>query len=181
MATPPSTSSKSTKKTSAKSSAARAESSAACAPSSKPPPPAREPESTSTSSNSASDSVGAAQQADTADQDSPSPPEGSSLSAEGEARSPPTRTPEFLVVAQVLGAHGIRGELKCRIITDFPSRRFKRGTTVIVRGQPLVIQAARIQGATVLLKLEDINDRDVAEALRGADVEVPTDAAIKLP
>src|SRR4029077_6393990 len=39
----------------------------------------------------------------------------------------------------------------------------------------------RIQGATVLLKLEDINDRDVAETLRGADVEVPTDAAIKLP
>ena len=74
----------------------------------------------------------------------------------------------------MLAAHGIRGELKCRIVTDFPTRRFKRGNTVMIKGQPHTIQAARVQGATVLLKLEDISDRDVAAALRGAEVEVPT-------
>jgi 16S rRNA processing protein RimM len=89
--------------------------------------------------------------------------------------------PEYLVVAQVLGAHGIRGELKCRIITDFPARRFRRGTSVLLKGEPHLIQAARIQGATVLLKLEDIADRDVAQAWRGVDVEVPVEAALSLP
>jgi len=84
-------------------------------------------------------------------------------------------------VAQVLGAHGIRGELKCRIITDFPARRFRRGTSVLLKGQPHLIQAARIQGGTVLLKLEDIADRDSAAALRGADVEVHTEDALSLP
>jgi len=81
----------------------------------------------------------------------------------------------------VLAAHGIRGELKCRIVTDFPTRRFKRGNTVMIKGQPHTIQAARVQGATVLLKLEDISDRDVAAALRGAEVEVPTHDAVSLP
>jgi 16S rRNA processing protein RimM len=81
----------------------------------------------------------------------------------------------------VLGAHGIRGELKCRIVTDFPTRRFKRGNTVLIRGEAHKIQAARIQGATVLLKLEDVSDRDKAAALRGAEVEVPTHEAVSLP
>jgi 16S rRNA processing protein RimM len=91
------------------------------------------------------------------------------------------QTPEFLVVAQILGAHGIRGELKCRIVTDFPTRRFKRGNTVMIRGKPHIIQAAHVQGATVLLKLADIGDRDAAAILRGAEVEVPSQDAVSLP
>jgi 16S rRNA processing protein RimM len=81
----------------------------------------------------------------------------------------------------VLAAHGVRGEIKCRIVTDFPARRFKRGNTVLIRGDPHKIQGARIQGGTVLLKLEDIEDRDKAAALRGAEVEVPTLEAVSLP
>jgi 16S rRNA processing protein RimM len=84
-------------------------------------------------------------------------------------------------VAQVLSPHGIRGELKCRIVTDFPKQRFKRGNTVQVKGAPHVVQSARVQGTTVLLKLVDIPDRDAAETFRGADVEVPTRDALNLP
>src|SRR5260221_6139563 len=90
-------------------------------------------------------------------------------------------TPDFLVVAHVLSAHGIRGEIKCRIVTDFPTRRFKRGNTVLIRGEPHTIQGARIQGGTVLLRLEDIQDRDIAAALRGAEVEWPAQEAVSLP
>jgi 16S rRNA processing protein RimM len=81
----------------------------------------------------------------------------------------------------VLGAHGIRGELKCRVVTDFPARRFKRGNSVLIKGESHLIQAARVEGATVLLKLEDIGDRDAAASLRGAEVEVPTQDAVSLP
>jgi 16S rRNA processing protein RimM len=89
--------------------------------------------------------------------------------------------PAFLIVAQVLAPHGIRGELKCRIVTDFPKQRFKRGNRVLLRRAPHVISAARVQGTTVLLKLEDITDRDQAQTFRGADVEVATDDAVTLP
>jgi 16S rRNA processing protein RimM len=105
--------------------------------------------------------------------DRPSPPQADDLQTRG--------TPEFLVVALVLAAHGIRGEIKCRIVTDFPTRRFKRGNTVLIRGEPHTIQGARIQGGTVLLRLEDIQDRDIAAALRGAEIEVPTEQAVSLP
>ena len=81
------------------------------------------------------------------------------------------------MVAQVLAAHGIRGELKCRVVTDFPKRRFKPGKTVILRGERHTIQAARVQGMTVLLKLAEVGDRTVAETYHGADVEVPTEDA----
>ena len=80
-----------------------------------------------------------------------------------------------------MSPHGIRGELRCRIVTDFPKQRFKRGSTVLIKSAPHVIEAARIQASIVLLKLADITDRDTADTLRGADVEVPTDAAVALP
>jgi 16S rRNA processing protein RimM len=81
------------------------------------------------------------------------------------------------VIGRVLSAHGIRGELKCRIVTDFPTRRFKRGSSVTIRGESHVVEAARIQGDMVLLKLAGLTDRDVAQSFGGAEIEVPTAAA----
>jgi 16S rRNA processing protein RimM len=81
----------------------------------------------------------------------------------------------------VLGAHGIRGELKCRVVTDFPKQRFKRGNTVLLRGATYTVRSARIQGTVVLLGLAEVPDRNAAEALRGADVEVRTEDAVALP
>ncbi|MDQ6669483.1 MAG: ribosome maturation factor RimM [Chloroflexota bacterium] len=81
----------------------------------------------------------------------------------------------------MLGAHGIRGELKCRIVTDFPSRRFRRGHIVVIDGVPHTIQAARVQAMTVLLKLEDVPDRDAAETFRGKDVQIRAEDAVALP
>jgi 16S rRNA processing protein RimM len=85
------------------------------------------------------------------------------------------------VVAQVLAPHGIRGELKCRIVTDFPSQRFRRGNVVILDGRDHVVQAGRIQGQIVLLKLADVPDRDAAELLRGKEVLIRRQDAVKLP
>jgi 16S rRNA processing protein RimM len=85
------------------------------------------------------------------------------------------------VVAQILAPHGIRGELKCRIVTDFPKQRFKRGNVVLIDGEEHVVQAGRIQGHVVLLKLAELADRDAAEALRGKDVVIRREDAVQLP
>lgn len=85
------------------------------------------------------------------------------------------------MVAQVLAAHGIRGELKCRIVTDFPKQRFKRGNTVFIGGAPATIAGARIQGQTVLLRLTEVSDRNAAAALRGKEVTIRREDAVKLP
>lgn len=80
-----------------------------------------------------------------------------------------------------MGAHGIRGEVKCRLITDFPKRRFARGARVLIGRQPYTVASARIQGAFALLRLEEITDRDAALALRARDVEVPATDLLPLP
>jgi 16S rRNA processing protein RimM len=126
-------------------------------PSSKPPQPAKAPASTSTSSEPRVEPASSA----------PVPA--------------PTGEPEYLVVAQVLGAHGIRGELKCRVVTDFPARRFRRNNSVVIDGQPHTIEAGRVQGMTVLLKLADVVDRDTAATFRGKDVLIRTADAVALP
>ncbi|MBV9894057.1 MAG: 16S rRNA processing protein RimM [Chloroflexi bacterium] len=75
----------------------------------------------------------------------------------------------------------MRGELKCRIVTDFPQQRFRRGNTVLIAAAPYSIVGARIQGQTVLLRLAEISDRNVAETLRGKEVTVRREDALKLP
>jgi 16S rRNA processing protein RimM len=52
---------------------------------------------------------------------------------------------------------------------------------VLLDGAPHAVQSARIQGQVVLLKLTDIADRDAAAVLRGKDVLISRDDAVKLP
>ena len=85
------------------------------------------------------------------------------------------------MVAQILAPHGIRGELKCRIVTDFPEKRFKRGNALLIDNVEHVVRSARIQGQTVLLKLADIPDRTAAETFRGKEVTIRREDAVKLP
>jgi 16S rRNA processing protein RimM len=84
-------------------------------------------------------------------------------------------------VAQILAPHGIRGEVKCRIVTDFPKERFKRGNTVLVDATPRTIASARLQAPHVLLRFADVEDRDSAETLRGKEVTIRQEDAVHLP
>jgi 16S rRNA processing protein RimM len=88
---------------------------------------------------------------------------------------------DYVVVAQVLTAHGLRGELKCRMITDFPRQRFRRGARVFIAAAPYTVVSTRVQGSSALLRLEEVQDRDAALALRGKDVEVPASDRLPLP
>ncbi len=105
----------------------------------------------------------------------------------------------FLVVARVLRAHGMLGELACDIVTEFPER-FRRTKRVFLtppagpgRGEPLagatprpyVVKRARVTPhrghSEVILSLDEVRDRDAAEAVRGWLVQVPEREAWKLP
>jgi 16S rRNA processing protein RimM len=101
----------------------------------------------------------------------------------------PSPAEPFLVIARVVRAHGTRGDLACEIVTEFP-QRFRRTKAVWLsraegeRRRYAVEQARVVRrggGAQTVLKLEGIDDRSAAEALRGALVEVPESEAWKLP
>lgn len=56
-------------------------------------------------------------------------------------------------------------------LTDFPER-FQPGQVLLLRGQPYTIQNSRHRGDRWVLKLEGIDSRNDAEALRGLILHV---------
>ena len=96
------------------------------------------------------------------------------------------RTPEprFLAVGQVVGVHGVRGELKVKLLTDDP-QRFGLLERVYVgpdgaEPSPRRLEGHRPHKGHVLLRLEGCNDRNLAEAYRGWLIQVPREEAIPL-
>jgi len=78
----------------------------------------------------------------------------------------------YLAIGQIVGPHGIRGEVKVAPLTDFPER-FAPGTRVFLGAQtgsttatPAVIGTARPHQGRWLVQFKHITDRNGAETLR---------------
>ncbi|MDV8000462.1 ribosome maturation factor RimM [Rhodococcus sp. IEGM 1408] len=89
-----------------------------------------------------------------------------------------------LVVGRVVKSHGIRGELVVDVRTDSPGDRFAVGARLVGRtgkgpkatDREVVVEAARDHSGRLLVRLEGVNDRDTADALRGTLLLVDSDA-----
>jgi 16S rRNA processing protein RimM len=90
--------------------------------------------------------------------------------------------PRFLIIGKVERPHGVRGEVRVSILTDLPER-FTWLKRVFVGDRTLReygVEAARLHGGTVLLKLTGIDDRNAAESLRSMLLQVPAEESIPL-
>lgn len=96
------------------------------------------------------------------------------------------QTPPYLIVGEVLRPHGIRGELRMRVLTDYPERISKLKYVYLgqdPQSSPVsryTVQHMRMHKTYGLLKLKDIDDRDQADLLRELLVMVSIDDAIPL-
>ena len=94
--------------------------------------------------------------------------------------------PSYIVVGQVLRPHGVRGELRIEIITDYPERLWEHEHFYLARPDtPDTVARYRIEGLRshkniLLLKLEGCDERTAAERLRGMLVQIPFEKAIPL-
>jgi 16S rRNA processing protein RimM len=84
-----------------------------------------------------------------------------------------------VTIGTIVGPHGIRGEVKVRLDTDFPER-FEELDEVWVefpsgKGRMIGIQSARFHREGFLLKFAGIDDRTTAEDLRGAELRIGSD------
>ncbi|MBR2779026.1 MAG: 16S rRNA processing protein RimM [Firmicutes bacterium] len=68
-------------------------------------------------------------------------------------------------VGKIIGAFGIRGEVKVYPYTDRPER-FRELEQVTADNEVLTIKSVRFQKNLVLLRFEGVDDRNAAEALR---------------
>jgi 16S rRNA processing protein RimM len=89
----------------------------------------------------------------------------------------------YLAIGQVVGAHGIRGEVKVTVMTDFPER-YRAGAKLYLGTEldcsPTEIQAARPHKGLMLVKLSTVPDRNMAETLQGQYLLIPADQAMPL-
>lgn len=74
----------------------------------------------------------------------------------------------YMAVGLITGAHGLRGEVKVELHTDFPER-FAPGATLRLGTElePVEIAASRPHQGQVLVLFEQVTNRNQAEALRG--------------
>jgi 16S rRNA processing protein RimM len=92
-------------------------------------------------------------------------------------------------VGRVVAPHGVRGELTVERMSDVPGR-FAAGAELLLSlpgapPRPVVVVAARTHVAKgnerLLVRLDAVGDRDAAEALRGALLEVEAAAVPPAP
>jgi 16S rRNA processing protein RimM len=92
--------------------------------------------------------------------------------------------PRFLIIGKVVRPHGLRGELKVKILTEFPER-FQLLKEVYLSDEsaeprPYQLEQARHHQGFVILKLRTCDDRTAAEKLRGWLVQIPRELAMPL-
>jgi 16S rRNA processing protein RimM len=86
-----------------------------------------------------------------------------------------------LAVGQIVGAHGLTGELRVEAYSDFPAR-FAPDAVLFLGEQlePVTVTAVRPHKTNLLLRLEEIEDRNAAEDVRGLWLYVPEAEAAEL-
>jgi 16S rRNA processing protein RimM len=88
----------------------------------------------------------------------------------------------WIAVGEIVGAFGVRGEVKVLPQTDFPER-FAR-TPILYLGDartPHAVQNARQHQRIVIVKLEDVDDMVAAAQLRGVTLWIPEAERLPLP
>lgn len=94
----------------------------------------------------------------------------------------PTNPPEYLIIGQIVGPFGVRGEVKLDMMSDHPERypTLKRiflgaGPGGVKDRREFTVQRGRLHTVKhqALLKLEGITTPEEAEKLRGQFVQVP--------
>lgn len=94
--------------------------------------------------------------------------------------------PKYLLLGEIMRPHGIRGELRVRLLTDYPERIAKLETIYLADSpeattpKPYKLQGMRMNGDFGLLKLHVVADRTEAERYRGLYVLVDMEHAVPL-
>lgn len=79
-------------------------------------------------------------------------------------------------VGQVVGAYGIAGAVKVLPLTDFDDR-FEVGAKLLLEGGERKVEWSRMSSGGLVVKLEGIDNRTLAELHRGRYLEIAEDAA----
>ena len=79
---------------------------------------------------------------------------------------------DYVVVGRIGPAHGLRGDVFVEPRTDEPERRFAAGTVLTTSAGSLTVASARTHSGRLVVRFEELADRNAAEAARGTELTV---------
>lgn len=84
--------------------------------------------------------------------------------------------PVFVIIGKFRKPHGIRGEIRMTVLTDFPDL-IEKGMTIYLgeKYQPYTINGLRWKGEDLLVSLEEMPDRTAVEIFRNIMVSVKSE------
>lgn len=86
---------------------------------------------------------------------------------------------EYITIGQIVRAVGIRGEIKVKPLTD-DAERFSALRLVYLENKPYRIAACRFDKDYVILRLQGIDDRNAAEAVKDKFLQIDRINAVPL-
>jgi 16S rRNA processing protein RimM len=85
----------------------------------------------------------------------------------------PQPEPHYLTVGRIVKPHGIRGELVVEILTDAPEHIAELGEVYVGPNRRVYpVEHVRFHKGRMLLRLQGCDDRNTAEMLRDASVQI---------
>jgi 16S rRNA processing protein RimM len=91
---------------------------------------------------------------------------------------------ELVAVARVAKPRGVRGEVACHLLTDFPERFDELEELIAVfpggRRERLTLESHWLHGDRLVLKLKGFDSPEASAALAGCELTVPESEAVEL-
>jgi 16S rRNA processing protein RimM len=87
--------------------------------------------------------------------------------------------PEFLNVGRIVSTHGLKGNVKIELLTDFDSRLAK-GCKLRLKDEWVEVESSKWQNGRLVLKLAGINNIDQAKALQWEYLAVDANEEVEL-
>ena len=82
-----------------------------------------------------------------------------------------------ILLGAIIGAHGLKGEVKVKTFTETPERLGAYGPLHTKDGRSFTVAAVRgLDAASAVVRFEGVADRDASEALKGTELFVARDA-----
>jgi 16S rRNA processing protein RimM len=89
--------------------------------------------------------------------------------------------PHYLAIGRVARPFGLGGELKVDLLTDYPEQLVRLRTVYLgSEVEPWEVEGVRLHKGGALFKLSGCDDRDAADVLRGALVQIAREDAVPL-
>ena len=81
--------------------------------------------------------------------------------------------PDDVLLGVVIGAQGLKGEVKVKAFTETPEKLGAYGPLHTRDGRTLLVVSVRLAKDAAVVQFDDVTTRDAAESLKGAELFVP--------